>query len=180
MKKFKNIIVMIADGKPDSQNDIIYIRDVKIPKNKVPVTLNFDATKLLGEAELRIEGNQVVADLELTEDGFDKLIPCIQGTVDRVGNKGCSISGIGLAEKNADFRINKLGASGVVVHEKQNNHTRVQAIMFAIIEFKTLKGVGVDWFANCLMHVEDRVGNNDVSIFEMQDALERLRIEGKI
>jgi len=155
MKKFKNIVVLIADGKPNAQNYSIDIKGVKIPKKKVVVTLNFDAKKPLGTAELRIEGNQVVADLELNEDGFDNLVPCTKGAVDRIGD-GISLIEIGLSEKNADSRINMLSVSGVVVHEKKYSDLSFKTLRSANLnrlpEFKNSKGElahskrdGSDW-----------------------------------
>lgn len=107
--KIENIVVLIADGVPDSTGESCKIEAVKLPDQPVTVLLNFDISRPVGTATLRKDGNNVVADLDLLmpHDGF--TIPSIGGsyTFKRdSGECGMEINQVGLCNNpNLDPRI---------------------------------------------------------------------------
>ena len=72
-------VVFIADGVKDAQGDIFFPSGVRF-ENPVRLTRNYDAMQPLGNAYLRWEGNNLVADITL-RDGADVrgLFPAIGG-----------------------------------------------------------------------------------------------------
>lgn len=45
------------------------IQDIKIPNDPIPVTVNFDSNKMVGSAKVFKDGDQIKAELNLTEEG---------------------------------------------------------------------------------------------------------------
>ena len=103
-KRFEDVVVLIADGKLDSNGETINIEDVVISATPIPVNLNFDSGRSVGTATLKKSGEKVLASLNIMKDIEENLVPCVGGRVNSI-EKGFSIESIGLAEKNADSRI---------------------------------------------------------------------------
>ena len=107
MKTVKGTL-MICDGRPDLQNQIHNIDLIDIPKERVPVNLNFDKCRLAGMAKLDKKDNKVIAAIELS-DNFNpmyyNLVPCVGALYQ---NGKMFINEIGLCYDNADNRIDRL------------------------------------------------------------------------
>jgi len=113
-------VLLVCDGKPDAQGDILNIDNFKSP-SIVPVNINFrQEIPPVGMATVVKDGNNLRYAISLykgilPKDLYD-LVPCFGGEVD-FPEKGSKISNVknmtsvGLAEKNADPRILSLGAS---------------------------------------------------------------------
>lgn len=110
MLRYKNVRVLVADGKKDSQGDSILIENVELERDRVPVNIEFDADRTIGRAFIRKEGNEILADIEIeSREDIEELYPCIAGLVTRKEDQCCiSIGSIGLSKKNTDFRIDPL------------------------------------------------------------------------
>lgn len=113
MEEFKNITVLICDGKPDLQGDSFDIKNIEF-LDCVPIHENFDPRKPIGTAKLKLDGNILKANLSLSTKWFQKsqlLVPAIQGRAGRTNNniiEKFSIDGISMVDKNADERIKPL------------------------------------------------------------------------
>lgn len=114
----KNVTILIADGTPDLQGDVIDVNGIELPK-EVPLTHGFYSTPetFLGKAYLRKEGDRIVADLEFVTDRIPAELrkhcyPAIAGyIVERDGAiiKRCRINQLSISvEANVDPRISKL------------------------------------------------------------------------
>lgn len=65
----------VVTGQLDSQGDIINLDGIKMP-DKIKVTEGFDASKVIGEAELRREGDAIKATAEIPDhllDGYPAI-----------------------------------------------------------------------------------------------------------
>ena len=79
---------------------------VNLPK-VVPVTKNFDNTKLLGEAEVKLDGNDTIAELNIVNEkeieNIKQILECgVAGTV--TARKGNLITGFDLKSVSIQFR----------------------------------------------------------------------------
>lgn len=79
---------------------------VNLPK-VVPVTKNFDNTKLLGEAEVKQDGNDTIAELNIVNENeienIKQILECgVAGTVTE--RKGNLITGFDLKSVSIQFR----------------------------------------------------------------------------
>lgn len=80
-----------------------------LPQNEVPVTLNFDTSKVVGKAKLRFdEKNNIVADIEVESDSrlFDLMKPAISMMTNGETRK---VMGFSIVPENADPSIGTLG-----------------------------------------------------------------------
>ena len=112
MKNYKDIVVFIADGKPDAHGDTFDLEGLKLPNKAIPVHIEFDETRPVGTAELKKVEDKIIANF--TIDDVKSLIPCIAGQVVRKEGeviKEFSISSIGMCEKNADERIEPINST---------------------------------------------------------------------
>lgn len=106
--------ILIADGVPDvapdgTPGDAFDIENVKLAEGPVPVTWKFDPKLPIGKATLRIEGNRVVADVELDEDvEIPALVPAMGGVMETEPPKLLTIDKMALCEQNSDPRIEPL------------------------------------------------------------------------
>lgn len=111
--KYKGIIAYL-NGAPDSAGDILGT-NVRIPKHSVKVTNNFEGTSL-GRANIRLEGNTIVADIEIDPSVFPpELVESMCGVVGGsiTSRVGCSIDSwdikdVGLTYTPADKSLPKL------------------------------------------------------------------------
>lgn len=60
----------VATGQIDSQGDIINLDGIKMP-DKIQLTENFDASKVIGEAELKREGDLIRAKANVPDHMLD-------------------------------------------------------------------------------------------------------------
>jgi hypothetical protein len=122
--RLKNVLVLIADGTPDGDNEVIDASTLLVPTEKVSVRRNYK--ELIGTAELRREGNRVFADIELSASVTGTFTPAIGGMVKQKAQTlydvikatvapapsrlfGCSIDGLGFCESsNSDPRISSI------------------------------------------------------------------------
>jgi hypothetical protein len=117
--RYEGVIILIADGNPDSNGNALDIEGVSWPADGVPVTYGIEeGAPIVGKATLRRNGSgfEVLADLDLDEDeiplletaSLDALVPAIagEGNPERFDLKVTSI-GIG-AWQNSDERIGAL------------------------------------------------------------------------
>lgn len=118
MKKIENVTVLIADGTMDKDEECFTSLDGVVFPPYVRISNNFEISKSLGRAKLRIEGNRLIADLEIIED-FDPtgFFPAIGGISTKKISRpeggtvidGAKISEVALCPNfNADSRIEKL------------------------------------------------------------------------
>jgi len=109
-------LVLIADDKPDSENEIFDLSKLKLPEEKVSVRLNFDATKPVGRAMLKLEGNKVYADMEILDNLKGVLTPSIAGVVDKKIKRD---DGVSVLEARIDF---------IALTENENSDSRIPKI----------------------------------------------------
>lgn len=120
MKEFKNVVVLVADGKADRAGDVFVKGGIEF-NEEVMVHKNFDTTdpnNILGTAKLRWEGDNLMADLSVKESAVDevkKSFPAIGAIMHqgkdtmRMINK-CKIGMIGVSgNENSDLRIKAVG-----------------------------------------------------------------------
>lgn len=121
--KFDNVVVLIADGKPDSQGDICLIDNVEIPAEDITVRVNFDPLRPVGKASLRKDGNRVLANIEIFPP-YDRpvatlAVPSVGGAYsfrDAGGNCGLKVREVGLCDgPNTDDRILAIGKQETVI-----------------------------------------------------------------
>lgn len=107
--------VLIADGTVNSQGETFKIKNLKVPA-EVPVSFNFDENKLIGWANLRIEGENILADVKIDKDSqvnlsekeLDMLYPAIDAVYETRNKIG--ICSVGFSKSpNADERIKTIG-----------------------------------------------------------------------
>jgi len=61
--RLHDVLVLIADGTPDADNEIIDAATLIVPDEQVPMRRNYNLNQPCGWAQLRREGNRVYADL---------------------------------------------------------------------------------------------------------------------
>ncbi len=108
MKTIKNVLILIADGKADTQGDTVQADDVIIAE-RVRVSFNFDTRRPVGFAAVRRKGSKFFADLTVRNGLLaGGLFPAIGG--DRnAQSKKVTIYEIGLCPAgNVDKRIRAL------------------------------------------------------------------------
>ena len=119
------VAVLIADGTPDSDGEVIRKDGIEVPDTEVMVTLEFnhtDFSSLVGKAKLYWKGPVLFADMELVdsrmkENGTKVLYPAFDGVcIERKGHVvfKSAIRGVGLCiGRNSDLRIGTLYDQGV-------------------------------------------------------------------
>jgi hypothetical protein len=111
--KLRGVTVLIADGEVDLQGDRFDLEYVKIHLLPIPVVLMPEYV-MVGSADLRKEGNRVVADIEFFgfSAAFENMVPCVAGHIFErtAAYTGCDITRIDLGITNADSRVSKLGS----------------------------------------------------------------------
>ena len=118
MRRFENVVVLLADGVADSTGERVLITDVLLPDCPISVRLDFKLDQCVGRARLRKEATSVVADVELLDDVDARgLFPAIGGVYVSVSDSvppdvrryGVRVDHLGLCrERNADLRIEPL------------------------------------------------------------------------
>lgn len=113
----RSVVVVIADGTPDSQGDILDLDGVELPE-VVPVVGDFstDPAKVWGHARLRRQGDRVLAEVDLNHRVHPEmaklLYPAVGGKIKvRQGPRvtSWSVDSVGLSvTPNADPRIPRL------------------------------------------------------------------------
>jgi hypothetical protein len=128
-RTLEDVVVLIADGTPDMVGDVFVSEGVKIETGrlmtKVPLTWNFDLKTPCGTAQLRKDGDRVLADLEIYPDGFRcieplierglSIYPAVGGRIEKVQSghgegspriiQECHLTHISLGDSNTDSRI---------------------------------------------------------------------------
>jgi len=116
--EFKDIVVLIGDGRVDKHKESVDIKNVAIPDEPVQVSHDFNHMPI-GIAQLFKEDKSVKANIKLYDQLIKpevarNLIPCVGGYIGSAVAGEVStfeVSNIGLCEENADARIPKLGES---------------------------------------------------------------------
>jgi hypothetical protein len=107
-------VVLIADGTPDNENEVISLEGIKIPEEPVSVRQDYDVTRPVGRAKLHLEGVNLVADVELLDRIEGEYTFAIGGSVKKKTKREdgvvvlneIQIDTLGLCEKrNSDDRI---------------------------------------------------------------------------
>jgi len=120
-RSFKNITVLISNGKSDSNGDIFDLEKIELPKNfNLPVTREFNHEDIIGEAKLTKDVKnktiKIIADISLNKFGFENYYPAVGGFIkrkeekdDNVIIKDFKLTSISICYKgNTDKRIKKL------------------------------------------------------------------------
>jgi len=105
-------VVLIADGRPDNQGDVILAENVTWAAGGVPVRIGDERVEV-GFAELRLDGPNVVATMRLDKSLISQplagFVPAISGMGMRDEETGAltnvDIVSIGFFERNADDRL---------------------------------------------------------------------------
>lgn len=102
--------ILNLDGQPDSSGDSIDPQGVTFKPEPVPVTYEFDGTKLMGWATLSSKDGQIWADITATsEQPLSGLYPAIGGVTLSMSGRvvcKCELREVGLSVKhNQDRRI---------------------------------------------------------------------------
>ena len=115
MTRFKNVIVLIADGVPNKTGDIINIECVKIPDKLVFINPAFERKEVIGEGKLKIKGNNVLFSgkfyqkmpIELLETSYFAIVGKVlkRESSNRKKILACEVESIGLVDNNTDSRI---------------------------------------------------------------------------
>jgi hypothetical protein len=119
-----SVAILVCDGTPDSDGEVVRKDGVEVPDGEVPVTLEFgtDLGSVVGKAKLHWREDVLFADLELlatrmSENGLKVLYPRFAGILverrDHVLYK-CILRHVSLSVgHNADLRIGTLFNQGV-------------------------------------------------------------------
>lgn len=71
---FENKVVMLCDGTPDTRNESYQIDQMQIPSTPIPVLLNFDENRRIGSSLVKKEGNNLVAEIVITDTAIQEAI----------------------------------------------------------------------------------------------------------
>lgn len=119
MKKIK---VIIATGNVDMDDDKIIIDSVNAPKLAVPVTLNFDQSKVIGIADIDVDGNNIVATLMVDGNDLKMLTPAISFRTKKEDLKFMNGKG------DPYFEINNLNIESIGLCSSPNADPNVKSI----------------------------------------------------
>lgn len=108
MKKL-TALVLIADDIPDLDGEVFDLSGLKFEEQ---VRVEIKPLVPIGKAKLRLEGNNLYADMEIVPSYTGKYIPSVVGQVlvkEKIDNKiilrQTKIFSIALGDKNSDPRI---------------------------------------------------------------------------
>jgi hypothetical protein len=71
---FENKVVMICDGTADAHNKSYSIDQMQLPKNPIPVLLDFDEKRRIGSSIIKKDGNNLVAEIVITDTQVQEAI----------------------------------------------------------------------------------------------------------